>query len=275
MKQSVLLALIGASSAVKLGDWYDKDASQDDLAGDEKHNYFTDVNGKTFDLAQHGKFVDQNYLQQEDNFDNGFEEIDITPGQHKKSHYFVAQTGKTYDLSSGHRVELRNENFIRGEDEMVQLGDYYDRNLPEDAFQEAPAAPIKMAEAKKTTSFTYDRVTGLPMIAGLESDAEGQLNFDSMVQLGKEAPKKASGFSYNPVTGLPNVIGDEIDYDHDFVQFQGEPIGQALKSRNLLQVGDDWMADQADFFVTENIPRPAEKPHQKVRYEGYNAVVTI
>ena len=58
MKSSVLLALIGASSAVKLGDYFDQDPSQDDLADNEKHNYFTDQAGKTFDLAEHGKFVD-------------------------------------------------------------------------------------------------------------------------------------------------------------------------------------------------------------------------
>lgn len=233
MKSSVLLALIGASSAVKINDLFDKDASEDDLADGEKHNFFTDQNGKTFDLSQHGKFVDQNYLQQEDNFDTGFEEIDLIPGEHKKSHYFTAQNGKTFDLSTGSRVELRNENFIRGDAEMVQVGDYFDRDLPEDAFKPMPVQAVEKPKANHGAGFTYDPVTGLPVLAGMSTDNDGQLDYDNMVQLSKEAPK-TGGFSYNPVTGLPNVVGDEIDYDHDFVQFSGEPIANALKSRNLL-----------------------------------------
>jgi hypothetical protein len=54
MKSTVLIALFGAASAVKLADAFDTDPSEDVLADKEKHNYFTDQNGKTFDLAQHG-----------------------------------------------------------------------------------------------------------------------------------------------------------------------------------------------------------------------------
>jgi hypothetical protein len=212
-------------------------------------------------------------MQQADDYDNGFEDIDIIPGEHKKSSYFVAQSGKTYDLSSGHRVELRNENFVRGDDEMVQTDDWYDKNLPEDAFKEAPAAPVlkKAPVAGHGAGFTYDSVTGLPVLAGMESDDKGQLDYDSMVQLAK-APKAASGFSYNAKTGLPNVVGDEIDYDHDFVQFQGEPIGLAMKNRNLLQTADNWMDAQADFKIEENI----KVPQKKAMPEGiWNTVVGI
>ena len=273
MKSSVLIALLGASSAVKLVDSFDEDPTQDFMADAEKHNFFTDQNGKTFDLAQHGKIVDQSYVQQADNFDEGFENIDIIPGEHKKPNYFVAQSGKTFDLSSGHKVNLRNEGYILGDSEDVQIGDWYDKNMPEDAFQEAPPAPVLKKEAGKGAGFSYDRVTGLPILAGMESDAEGQLNYDSMVQLAKDAPKKAatSGFGYDK-NGLPNVLGDAIDYDHDFVQFKGEPIGVVLKNRNLLQTSDSWMDAQADFIVEENI----KVPHKNVRPEGiWNTVVTI
>ena len=158
---------------------------------------------------------------------------------------------------------------------MVQVGDYFDRDLPEDAFTEAPVAAVQAPKPNHGAGFTYDRVSGLPMIAGMSTDADGQLNYDSMVQISKDNTKQASGFSYNPVTGLPNVVGDEIDYDKDFVQFQGEPIGSALKSRNLLQTGDDWMAAQSDFYVTENLPVPKRKQAGKYRNEGWNTVVTI
>ena len=274
MKSSVLIALLGASSAVKLADAFDEDPTTDFMADKEKHTYFTDQNGKTFDLAQHGKIVDQSYVQQGDNFDNGFEDIDIIPGEHKKSHYFVAQNGKTFDLSSGHKVNLRAEGYILGESEDVQLGDYFDRDMPEDAFQEAPPAPVLKKEAGKGSGFVYDRVTGLPILAGMESDAEGQLNYDSMIQLSKDTVKRAApktGFGYDK-NGLPNVLGDEIDYDHDFVQFKGEPIALALKNRNLLQTSDNWMDAQTDFRIEENI----KTPQRKVRPDGiWNTVVTI
>ena len=158
---------------------------------------------------------------------------------------------------------------------MLQIGDYFDRDLPEDAFKEAPAAVVQAPAPNHGAGFTYDRATGLPMISGMSSDADGQLNYDSMIQLSKDNTKQASGFSYNPKTGLPNVVGDEIDYDHDFVQFKGEPINSALRSRNLLQTGDDWMAAQSDFYATENLPVPKRKPTGKSRVEGWNTVVTI
>lgn len=59
MKQSVLIALLGSCSAVKLGDWYDRDASEDYMSDGEKHNYFIGLNGKTYDLAHHGKLVSE------------------------------------------------------------------------------------------------------------------------------------------------------------------------------------------------------------------------
>ena len=67
------------------------------------------------------------------------------------------------------------------------------------------------------------------------------------------------------------VFGDEIDWDHDFVQFSGEPIGNVLKSRNLLQTGEDWLGAISDFRIEENI-----KEKQVLRPEGiWNTVVTI
>lgn len=60
------------------------------------------------------------------------------------------------------------------------------------------------------------------MIAGVASDADEQIDYDSLsrnlVQLNKEAVKAAPSFGYDHVTGLPVVFGDPIDYDHDFVQ---------------------------------------------------------
>ena len=223
MKSSVLIALIGTSSAVKLGDVFDRDASVDFLADGEKHSYITTNNGKTYDLAQHGKQVqdaqfDSSLVQEEDNFDNGFENIDIIPGEHKKSHYFLGQNGKTYDLSTGHRVEMRHENFINGDDELVLTGDYFDRDLPEDAFKAAPKMVQKKAAPGNGAGFTYDPVTHLPVLAGIDSGDAAQMDYDSMVQLNKETAKPKAGFGFDPKTGLPVVFGDEIDWDHDFVQ---------------------------------------------------------
>jgi len=202
---------------------------------------------------------------------------------------------------------------------LVQTEDYFDGDLPEDAFKEGPAPKRTLAQqiaAKATpgkgSGFTYDPVTGLPKIAGLEADADGQIDYDNLVQMNKpEAPKAAApsfgydhatglpvvfgdpvdydhdfiqvrkdapkaaavpSFSYDKVTGLPVIGGEAIDFDHDFVQFSGEPINVALEKRNLLQTGEDWMTAQQEFRVENNIPEPKERLYQ----EGiWNTVVTI
>jgi hypothetical protein len=184
MKSTVLIALLGATSAVRLGDVFDSDSDVDYLADKQKHNYFTDNYGKTYDLAQHGTLLDQSNVQIADNFDDGFEEINL--GEKKKSHYFLGQNGKTYDLASGHRFDLRSENFVNEGAEYVQTsGDYFDRDLPEDAFKPIPEAPKKKAVAGKA-GFIYDPVTGLPVLAGMSTDAEGQIDYDNLVQVSKD-----------------------------------------------------------------------------------------
>lgn len=199
-------------------------------------------------------------IQQEDNFDNGFEEIDIAPGPHKKSHYFLGQNGKTYDLSTGKRVGLRDESFINGA-EYVQTGDWYDKNMPEDAFKDENIPKPAHKEAPPVpghgSGFTYDPVTGLPKIAGLEADADGQIDYDNLIQVNKEEKKAAapqSGFGYDHATGLPIVFGEPIDWDHDFVQFSGTPINVAMRERNLLATGEDWLGAFEDHRIEENIP---------------------
>jgi hypothetical protein len=186
MNSFVLLALLGTSSAITLGDVFDN--NQEDIQFDnEKHTYFTALSGKTYDLAQHGKMVnegqfDSSLVQAADNFDNGFEDIDISQDK-KKSHYFLGQNGKTYDLSNGQQTELRSETFIRGDESLVQTGDWYDKNLPEDAFkpEEMKVVNVKKATPGHGSGFTYDPVSGLPMLAGMDADADGQINYDSMV----------------------------------------------------------------------------------------------
>jgi hypothetical protein len=212
-------------------------------------------------MVADGQF-DTSLVQQEDNFDNGFEDIDISQDK-KKSHYFLAQNGKTYDLATGHQTELRHESFIRGIDEnsLLQTGDWYDRNLPEDAFKAEPKkavnANLKKAAPGAGLGFAYDPVSGLPILAGMTADADGQIDYDqisNLVQLNKEAAKAAApSFGFDHVTGLPVVFGDPVDYDN-LVQFAGEPINVAMASRNLLQVGDDWMGAQEDYRVEHNIP---------------------
>jgi hypothetical protein len=248
MNSFVLLALLGTSSAITLNDIFDN--NQEDIQFDtEKHSYFTALSGKTYDLAQHGKMVtddqfDTSLVQESDNFDNGFEDIDISQ-EKKKSHYFLGQNGRTYDLANGHQTELRSESYIRGDDNLVQTSDWYDRDLPEDAFKAEPkksAVNLKKATPGNGSGFAYDPVSGLPILAGMSADADGQIDYDNMVQLNKETTKATPSFGYDHVTGLPVVFGDPIDFDHDFVQFSGEPINKVLATRNLLQVSDDWMA---------------------------------
>ena len=135
MKSIVILALLGYISGVKLGDWYDQ-GFEDQTFDSEKHNIMTTQFGQV-DLAQHGKKVtDNSMVQTGDNFDNGFEDINISPDQ-IQSKYFMAQNGKMFDLANkGQQVNLRHESFINGSDELLQTGDYFDQDLPEDAFKD-------------------------------------------------------------------------------------------------------------------------------------------
>lgn len=87
--------------------------------------------------------------------------------------------------------------------------------------------------------------------------------------MNKVAEKQAAqpSFGFDHTTGLPIVFGDPIDWDHDFVQFSGTPINVALKERNLLSTGEDWLAAFAEHNLEENIPEKPEKKFRKPEYK--------
>ena len=239
MKSFALAALLGCATAVQINDWYDAGFEEINFDSDKtKHNYFTAKNGKTYDLAQHGKLVsssqfDNSMLQTGDNFDNGFEEIDLAQGE-KKSKYFTGKNGKTYDLANGKEVHPRFETFEHDEANVL-LNDYYDKNLPEDAFEDDKAKkPVKKAD-------------------------DGGLYMAS------------NGKAYDHKTGQEVDLDEIAEVNH--VQI-GEPIGIVMAKRNLLQLDEDWLAAREDYRIEHNLP---EKQDEAPKHpEGiYNTVVRI